>query len=434
MAVFVFSVCTALVVSFLCSLAEAALLSVSHAQVQGLGNTRAGRTLREFKRQIDIPIAAILILNTTAHTIGAAVAGASFVAVFGESSLWLFSVLFTAVVLLFSEIMPKSLGVAHIEKVIVPVTFAVRGLVVAFMPIIWATRKLMPMLSRGKEGPVTSIEEIRLLVALGRTEGAVAERTAAIIEGATKLRDLTVYDVMVPRTMVSFLSGRKSLEENLAVVRASGYSRFPYSREGQVDRIDGIVLVRDLLFMLHEVSQGGGATEGTFRRASERPSGSESVRPGAEAGGLDALARPALFVPDAMSLEKLLRNFQDHHMHMAVVVDEYGGTEGIVTLEDVLEEIVGEIQDESDRVDPFIIRRPDEGLLCRGLAETRKVFNLLDLTEDVESVSLGGFMAEKLGRVPKVGDQVTLGGYRFRVLRASARRAERIQIDRSPAE
>src|SRR5690606_19469851 len=264
-------------------------------------------------------------------------------------------------------------------------------------------------------GPVTSIEEIRLLVALGRTEGAVAERTAAIIEGATKLRDLTVYDVMVPRTRISFLSGRKSLEENLAVVRESGYSRFPYSREGEVDRIDGIVLVRDLLFMLHE-----------------RSSTSEGPREDGES--LDAIARPALFVPDAMPLEKLLRNFQEQHNHMAIVVDEYGGTEGLVTFEDVLEEIVGDIQDESDRVDPFIIRRPDEGLLCRGLAETRKVFDLLDITEEVESVSLGGFMAEKLGRVPKVGDQVSLGGYRFRVLRASARRAERVQVDRSPTD
>jgi magnesium and cobalt transporter len=147
---------------------------------------------------------------------------------------------------------------------------------------------------------------------------------------------------------------------------------------------------------------------------------------------LDAVLRPALFVPESMPLETLLRNFQDQRSHMAIVVDEYGGTEGIVTLEDVLEEIVGEIQDESDRVDPFIVRRPDESMLCRGLAETRKVFDLLGLEDEAESVSLGGFMAEKLGRIPKVGDVVHVGAYRFQVLRASARRAERIRIDRSP--
>src|SRR5690606_8337513 len=275
MAALVLAVCLALCISFVCSLPEAVLLSVSHTPVQALGETRPGRLLREFKRQIDIPISAILILNTTAHTVGAAVAGASFVSVFGEGSLWAFSLVFTVLVLVLSEILPKTLGVAHIDQLLVPVAYGVRGLVIAFAPLIYAMRKLMPMLSRGKEGPVTSIEEIRLLVALGRTEGAVAERTAAIIEGATKLRDLTVYDVMVPRTMVSFLSGRKTLDENLAVVKESGYSRFPYSREGEVDRIDGIVLVRDLLFMLHE-----------------RSSTSEGPREDGES--LDAIARPAL--------------------------------------------------------------------------------------------------------------------------------------------
>lgn len=426
MVLLVLSVATALVVSFFCSLAEAALLSVSHAQAQRLGDSRAGRILRDFKREIDIPISAILILNTTAHTIGAAVAGASFVAVFGQEALWVFSLAFTAVVLVFSEIVPKVLGVANVERVIGPVVFSVRGMVLVLAPLIWAMRMLMPMLTRGKQGPTTSVEEIRLLVALGRTEGAVAERTAAIIEGATKLRDLTVYDIMVPRTVVSFLSGRKTLEENLAIIRSSGYSRFPYSKEGQVDRIDGIVLVRDLLFMLLDTPSPAD------KRPSDRPAASSSMRAPRDGASLDAIARPALFVPSSMSLERLLRNFQEQHIHLAIVVDEYGGTEGIVTLEDVLEEIVGEIQDEMDRVDPFIIRRPDESLLCRGLAETRKVFNLLNITEEVESVSLGGFMAEKLGRVPKVGDQVLLGGYRFRVLRASPRRAERIQIDRSP--
>src|SRR5690606_9640692 len=138
--------------------------------------------------------------------------------------------------------------------------------------------------------------------------------------------------------------------------------------------------------------------------------------------------------PAARPLAVLPRNSREQPHPMAIVGDEYGGTEGLVTFEDVLEEIVGDIQAESDRVDPFIIRRPDEGLLCRGLAETRKVFDLLNITEEVESVSLGGFMAEKLGRVPTVGDQVFLGGHRFRVLRASARRAERIQIDRVPSE
>jgi CBS domain containing-hemolysin-like protein len=121
---------------------------------------------------------------------------------------------------------------------------------------------------------------------------------------------------------------------------------------------------------------------------------------------------------------------------MAVVVDEYGGTQGIVTLEDVLEEIVGEIEDESDRVDSHVVRRPDGSLVCRGLAETRKVFELLGLGEDaseqVEVVTLGGFLADQLGRIPRTGDVVEWQEHRFEVLRATARRAERIRVERRP--
>ncbi len=424
----------ALISAFLCSISEAALLSVTHAQVQALGDTRAGRILRRFMREMDVPIAAMLLLNTAAATLGGVLTGPMFVELFPGVPHWVLGLVFTVVILLLGEILPKMLGVTHPKSVLVPVVYWVSALVVLFTPFIFVTRRLMAFMRR-KEAPVTSMEEIRLLAQLGRSEGALGERTASLIEGAARLRELTVYDVMVPRTAVTFLSGRRSPEDNLHVVRESGYSRFPYSKEGQIDRIDGLVLVRDLLFAL----QGQRSVD---YRESQRPPVRMSVRPEGESAppsppgaplSLESILRPAPFVPQSMPLEKLLLNFQEQHSHMAIVVDEYGGTEGIVTLEDVLEEIVGEIEDESDRVDPFIVRRPDETLLCRGLAETRKVFDLLDISEeDADSVSLGGFMAEKLGRIPKVGDELQVDGYRFRVLRASARRAERIKIERRP--
>ncbi len=397
---------SALCISFLCSLAEASLLSVRPAQVQALGESRAGRLLGKFKREIDEPISAILILNTTAHTIGAAVAGASYVAVFGESSLWVFSLVFTVLVLIFSEIVPKTLGVAKTGSVIVPVVYGVQAAVGFFRPLIWLMR-LIPGVRRDEDAPVTSLEEIRLLAALGRTEGAVAKRTADMIEGAARLRELTAYDVMVPRTVVTFLSAESSLEENLRVVRTSGYSRFPYSKEGSIDRVEGIVLARDLIFSAYDAR-------------------GQSLRTPTP---VESLVRTVPFVPAAMPLEELLKLFQEQRSHMVIVVDEFGGTEGIVTLEDVLEEIVGEIEDESDRVHPFIVRRADGSLSCRALAEMRKVFEVLDIDVDAESVSLGGFMAEKLGRIPEVGDEVCVAGYCFRVLHSSARRAEQVSIE-----
>ncbi len=398
------AVAFSLVASFFCSISEASLLSVGHAQVQALGASRSGRILQRFKREIDAPIAAILILNTCANTIGAAFAGVSYQKAYGDQSLWVFSLAFTIAILFFSEIIPKTLGVAFAGRVVVPLAYAIQLLIYALLPFIYLTHGVSRLL-KGKHQPkITSIDEIRLLASLGQAEGAVTARAAEIIEGAATLRELTAYDVMVPRTGVKFLSGERSLEDNLRLVENSGHSRFPYSPDGDLDHCKGIVLAKELLF---------------------------SLRRNAGAPDYEDLSRPASFVPGAVRLERLLRIFQDERRHMAIVVDEYGGTQGIVTLEDVLEELVGEIIDESDRLDQFIVRRGRDSLLCRGMAETRKVFELLDIDEEVEAVTLGGFVADLVGRVPRVGDEIVWKGYKIRVIRASARRAERVEIVRA---
>jgi putative hemolysin len=329
------------------------------------------------------------------------VAGATYASVFDESALWVFSAIFTASILLFGEIAPKTLGVVHASRLVVPVALGVRVLVTLLKPLVMLMGAFSGLLRGGRTSPITSIEEIRLLAALGRVEGVVADRTASIIEGAVSLKELTAYDVMVPRTGVACLSGQRSLEENLDVIRRTGHSRFPFTPDGDLDHVRGIILTKDLMFQLRETPN--------------EP-------------GYERLLGPLVVVPAVMPLEQLLRMFQQERRHLAIVVDEYGGTEGLVTLEDVLEEIVGEIEDESDRVNPFVIRRPGGELLCRGWAETRKVFDALGIDEEVDLVSVGGFVADLLGRVPQVGDKVRWHGHEFEVLRASHRRAERICV------
>jgi len=389
-----------LVVSFLCSVAEAVVLTISHAHIQSLGKTRAAAILRHFKREIDLPIAAIVAFHTVAHTVGASVSGAVYVDVFDEQTLWVFSLVFTLLVLVFSEILPKTLGVTFVKEFAVPVAYGVSGLVFVLRPLLWLTNLLARLLRKGGQAPITSMEEIRLLVASGRSEGALGTRVADMIEGAARLRELTAYDVMVPRALVVFLSGEQTLEQNLAVIRKTGHSRFPYTPDGNLDNAKGVVLVKELLFRLRD---------------------SEDVN-------LAEIVRPMIVIPSTTPLERLLRTFQEERRHLAVVVDEYGGTQGLVTLEDVLEEIVGEIEDESDRVDPSIVRRGKDVIVCRGLAETRKVFELLGIEAETESVTMAGFVAELVGRVPQAGDAVQQNGFRYSVIRASARRAERIEV------
>jgi CBS domain containing-hemolysin-like protein len=403
MLVFALAVATALVVSFVCSLCEAVLLSVRHAQVEALQGTRAGQILRRFKREVDAPIAAILILNTVAHTAGASVAGASFAHVWDESQLWIFTTVFTIAVLLFTEIVPKTLGVTLAARLAVPVAYGVQLMVTILRPIIFVTGLVSRMLTSRERAPVTSLEEIRLLTALGRSEGVLQKGVAGMIEGTVRLRELRARDVMVPRGNMVYLSGARSVEENLRLAMETGHSRFPFSLSGNPDQLDGIVLIKDLLFQLQ-------ATPGQPH--------------------WETLLGKPLVVPVSMPLERLLQTFREQRRHLALVVDEYGGTQGLVTMEDVLEEIVGEIEDEYDRVHSFIVKRADGSLLCRGWAETRKVFEALGLGVETDSVSLGGFIAEKVDRVPRAGDVVRADGVEFRVLIASPRRAESIEVRR----
>ena len=394
-----------LLVSFACSVAESVVLSISHAQIQALGKSSAGRILRQFKREVDVPIAAIVAFHTVAHTVGASVCGAMYVDVFNEHTLWVFSLTFTVLVLVFSEIVPKTLGVTFIPQFAVPVAYGVRALILVLKPVIWLTNSFARLLRGGHQAPATSIDEIRLLVAFGRTEGALGGRLADMIEGAARLRELTAYDVMVPRSQIIFLSGERTLEENLSIIKRSGHSRFPYTPDGNLDKVEGVVLTKELFFALREKR---------------------------DAVDFQEIAGPLVVVPTSAPLEKVLRTFQDERRHMAIVVDEYGGTQGIITLEDVLEEIVGEIEDESDRVDPSIVRRGPGFYSCRGSAETRKVFELLGIEEESEMVTLAGFVADLVGRVPRVGDSVEWEGHRFTGTRASARRAERVEVRKLP--
>ena len=409
MSVFVAAVSVALVVSFLCSIFESVLLSIGHAQVENLTRRgkRSGKLLKAFKRRIDIPIAAILIVNTIAHTVGAAVAGATYQDVFSPQTLWVFTIVFTTAVLLFTEIVPKTLGVTYASALATPVAYGIRALTIALRPLVVLSDRISRAIRGGKEVPVTSVEEIRLLAALGRTEGVLGVRTAGMILGATRLHQLRAMDVMVPRQQVVFLSARHSREQILQTVTGSGHSRFPFSPTDELDDIAGVVLAKELLYRLQ-------------RSPSEKIDWS-------------SLAREPLVVPATKPLDRLLRTFQESRRHLAVVVDEYGTVEGIVTLEDVLEEIVGDILDESDHPIPELWPQADGSLNVRAVVELRKVCERLGLERSpaTEATSLGGLLTELLDRIPVKGDVVEWNGYRLEVLSASERRAELISIRRA---
>jgi magnesium and cobalt exporter, CNNM family len=409
MQTFIIAVSSALIISFVCSILESVLLSINTAQIESLASagSRAGRLMRRFKDRIDVPIAAILIVNTVAHTIGAAVAGASYENVFDPGTLWIFSIIFTLAVLIFTEIIPKTLGVTHARRLATPVAYGIQALIFLLRPVVAVTEKISMALRGDAKRPVTSIEEIRLLAQLGQSEGAVGARTAGIIVGATHLRELRADDVMLPRHEVVYLSGTESTTDIVDRIRRSRHSRFPFTPTESIDQCSGLVLAKELLLQL-EASDD-------------------------EVLDWSGLVREPLIVPEYQPLNMLLKTFQEARTHMAFVVDEYGQFIGIVTIEDVLEEIVGDIVDESDIETEPLVRRVEGGLEVEADLDLRRLAAILEVGWDAaeRAHNVNGLVTERLGRLPLVGDAIEWRGHRLEVIAATDRRAETIVVRKS---
>jgi CBS domain containing-hemolysin-like protein len=406
MLIFISAVAVVLVVSFMCSIFESVLLSLTRPQIEVMvgEKKRAGTLLSGFKENMDVPIAAILILNTAAHTIGAAVAGASYSNVFTPETLWVFSIVFTLAVLLFTEIIPKTLGVSYARVLATPVAHGIDWLSRLLMPLVWVSERISRSLRNNKETPVTSAEEIRLLAALGRSQGAVGQLTAGMVVGATQLRYLHAHDVMLPRDNVKYLSAEMDRAEAMALLRKSGHSRFPITPTRELEDVNGVVLAKDLLHWM--------------------------LRNDAPDIDWSFLTKETLIVPRSAPLVQLLRTFKESYRHMAIVVDEYGSVDGLVTLEDVLEEIVGDIFDETDLPVKEVHQASDGDLIVRGHVDLRKLCAKLHVSWDPETepATIGGLVTEMLERIPVAGDTIEWSGHRIEVLRADERRAKLLRI------
>jgi CBS domain containing-hemolysin-like protein len=315
----------AVIISALCSIFEAVLYSVSQSQVEVMARsgTRSGQTLKKLKKDIQQPITAILTLNTIANTMGAAVAGASAAVVFGEENLIWFSVFFTLTILLFSEILPKTAGVAYAKKLATWIAIPLNGLVRIMSPLIWLCQAVTHLIPNQAKNVLVSTEEIHAVAILGRKSGEIEPQQEKVIANILKLQDKTVRQVMTPRTVVFSLSEHLTIGETLKMKdQWSRHSRVPVFDKDQ-DDVVGVVLSRNVLLSLSE---------------------------GNKKQKLSDLMQPVHFVPEAAPLNRILMEFFEQRIHLFIVVDEYGSVTGVISLEDIIEEIVGrEIIDESDK-------------------------------------------------------------------------------------
>ncbi len=321
---FCLAVALAIVVAALASVAEAALYSIPASQVEVLAKSgrRSGVLLKALKGDINEPITAILTLNTIATTMGAAIAGAAAADLFGPRYLGLFSVLFTLAILVFSEIIPKTLGVSYCRELAPMIARPLAALVRVMRPLVWISNRLTRALGKPGQRPFITAKEIQAIAALGKKTGDITRQEEKIIINILELKHKDVRKAMTPRTVVFSLSAHLTVSAAAAHPEWNFHSRVPVYDKNQGD-IVGVVFRKDVLLMLAE--------------------GKNGVR-------LSELMEPPHFVPESIPLPNVLIDFIDHRQHLFIVVDEYGGLTGIISLEDIIEEIMGEeIMDESDR-------------------------------------------------------------------------------------
>lgn len=323
--VFILAVASALLVSTTCSLFEAILLSLTPAQIEMMIETHPRRAegLKRLKEQIEQPITAILTLNTVAHTIGASVAGAAAAALFGQNGLVWFSLIFTLTILLFTEILPKTIGVTFARQLGPYIVMPLRLMITVLRPLIWLAQWMTRLVPNSGGSHHISAEELKTIASMSRKSGEIEADQETVIANILQLGEKTVRQVMTPRTVTFSASQALTIKE---AARMEGkwrmHSRVPVY-DGEPDNVVGIVLSQDVL-MAAAVGQ-------------------DSLK-------LSQIMRPVHFVPETAPLDRIFVDFFERYQHLFVVVDEYGSVTGVISMEDILEEIIGrEIVDESDK-------------------------------------------------------------------------------------
>ncbi|MGL5944026.1 MAG: hemolysin family protein [Waterburya sp.] len=323
MLVLIIAVITLLSGSAFCSGAEAALLSISPIKVKQLAQSKrkSALALANIRLKINRPIATIVILNNIFNIVGSIMVGNLVTSVLGNAWLGVCSGILTFLIIIFGEIAPKTIGQRYAEPICLLVAIPVKFLTLIFTPLVVLLELATSPLTKGNNLPTTDEAEIKFLTNIGFQEGVIEDDEAEMIQRVFQLNDLNASDLMTPRIIITYLRGEDTLTDCKQDIIKSQHTRILVIDQN-IDNVTGLVLKDELLTAMIE---GNGDRQ------------------------INDLKRPVHFVPETNRADKLLKVFQDNREHLAVVLDEYGGVAGVVTLEDVLEILTGEIVDETDR-------------------------------------------------------------------------------------
>jgi putative hemolysin len=388
------------------SSSETALMSMDRLRVKYLAEkARPGaKSLETLLSKPDDLLSAILVGNNLVNIMISVFATALFLDLFGQGGELMTILILTPLLLIFSEVCPKTYAATYPEKLSFRVLHPIRFFMWMLRPVttvVSGVSRLLTHFLRGEEqAPLISEDEIRSIIEFGEDAGVVAEGQRRMLHGIFDLSQIRVRDVMVPRTEVVGISVDTAFKDVVQLTAQARHSRFPVY-DGDLDNVVGVIHSKDVLSYLDKPDQFS----------------------------LRELARPPYFVPEAKPIEALMQAFRRKHLHLAMVVDEYGGVEGICTLEDIVEEIVGEIQDEYDEEDILVKPLGSNLYLVDGSAAIRYINKRFHLSLSEEHVNtLAGFLLNSLGSIPEVGAYCEVDGVQFTVREVEDRRIEQIEV------
>jgi putative hemolysin len=405
--------------------AEIAFVSVRRTRLDELaeagdrGAKRAQVLMRDPGRFLAVIQVAITFLGALASAVAAVsivtvvsepLRQITFLADYADTIALLFVTSIVAIVsIVLGELIPKGLALGNPDRIALSVSGPITIFAKIVSPLVAVLVALTKLISKPfgidpTRTPELSAAEIRLIVEQGSQQGVLEAEEEQMISAVMSLSDSKLHEVMVPRIDIAAIDQEASFDDAVTLVLTEGHSRTPLYKES-VDHIVGILYAKDLLRI---IAAGG-----------PRPR-------------LRDIMRPALFVPESQAVDDLLNELQRRRVHMAIVLDEYGGTAGLVTIEDLLEEIVGEIQDEFDEEEPMKVIVRDGEAILDGRADIDEMGELIDpaleLEDDEEYDTVGGFVYHRIGRVPVVGDTVAVDPFTITVIKVTGRRVGKVRV------
>lgn len=381
--------------------AETALFSLSNIKLKKMisrGEKRA-ELVSKLKANPQRLLIAILIGNNLVNIAAASLATIIVTKIFQSSVVGITTGVMTLIILIFGEITPKSISIRHNEKISCLIARPLLIFEKILWPIVWIFEKIYP--KRGLRVPAITEEELRIMTSVGVEEGTVQKKEAEIIKKVFQLNDITAEDVMTPRSEIYALKQNRKLNSIKNKIIDSPFSRIPIYK-ASVDHITGILYKDDALIYLAKKGRGNIT--------------------------LKEIAREAIYIPESKFIDELMREFQIRRIHMAVVVNEYGEVVGIVTLEDIIEELVGEIVDETDVSEELIKRINKRTILVHGTTEVKHINDFFNIFLDEKYTTISGLMQDRLNKIPKIGQKLELKNVTLEVTDADKKRVRRVSI------